>query len=46
MDDVIAARGAPADAGDESLKLRLDINLDVAVELRAKVHGDVTLSLL
>ena len=28
------------------LQLRLDLNLDVWVELKAKVHGDVTLSLL
>lgn len=32
--------------GDEALKLKLEINLDVWVELKAKVHGDVTLSLL
>ncbi|KAG7095485.1 hypothetical protein E1B28_006224 [Marasmius oreades] len=32
--------------GDKPLKLRLDLNLDVAVELKAKVHGDLTLSLL
>ncbi|TRM65193.1 hypothetical protein BD626DRAFT_487973 [Schizophyllum amplum] len=32
--------------GDDTLKLRLDLNLDVWVELKAKVHGDVTLSLL
>ncbi|KAL0959511.1 hypothetical protein HGRIS_011221 [Hohenbuehelia grisea] len=28
------------------LKLRLDLNLDAEIELKAKVHGDVTLSLL
>ncbi|KAJ3996064.1 hypothetical protein F5050DRAFT_179505 [Lentinula boryana] len=32
--------------GDKPLKLRLDLNLDVAVELKARVHGDLTLSLL
>ncbi|KAJ3727861.1 hypothetical protein C8R42DRAFT_349064 [Lentinula raphanica] len=32
--------------GDEPLKLRLDLNLDVAVEVKARVHGDLTLSLL
>ena len=31
---------------EDTLKLRLDLNLDVAVELKARVHGDVTLSLL
>ncbi len=31
---------------NESLKLRLDLNLDVEVTIKAKVHGDVTLSLL
>ncbi|THU98056.1 hypothetical protein K435DRAFT_856985 [Dendrothele bispora CBS 962.96] len=34
------------DMGDKPLKLRLDLNLDVAVELKARVHGDLTLSLL
>ncbi|KAJ3844573.1 hypothetical protein F5878DRAFT_720563 [Lentinula raphanica] len=33
-------------SGDKPLKLRLDLNLDVAVELKARVHGDLTLSLL
>jgi len=32
--------------GDKPLKLRLDLNLDVAVELKARVHGDLTISLL
>ncbi|KAJ7230770.1 hypothetical protein C8J57DRAFT_1251658 [Mycena rebaudengoi] len=30
----------------EALKLRLDLNLDVDVQIKARVHGDVTLSLL
>ena len=30
----------------DTLKLRLDLNLDVEVSIKAKVHGDVTLSLL
>jgi len=42
--DVESTRGGGGK--DDTLKLRLDLNLDVAVELRAKVHGDVTLSLL
>ncbi|KAH8834962.1 hypothetical protein DL96DRAFT_1572373 [Flagelloscypha sp. PMI_526] len=29
-----------------TLSLRLDLNLDVHVEIKAKIHGDVTLSLL
>ncbi|KAJ3871519.1 hypothetical protein F5051DRAFT_423267, partial [Lentinula edodes] len=32
--------------GDKPLKLRLDLNLDVAVEIKARVHGDLTISLL
>jgi hypothetical protein len=28
------------------LKLRLDVNLDVEVELKAKIRGDLTLALL
>jgi hypothetical protein len=30
----------------DGLKLKLDLNLDVEVELKARVHGDLTLSLL
>jgi len=30
----------------DTLKLRLDLNLDVDVQIKARVHGDVTLSLL
>ncbi|KAJ3915427.1 hypothetical protein F5877DRAFT_69902 [Lentinula edodes] len=33
-------------SGDKPLRLRLDLNLDVAVEIKARVHGDLTLSLL
>ena len=32
--------------GDKPLKLRLDLNLDADTRLTAKVHGDITLSLL
>jgi hypothetical protein len=38
-----AAGGGP---GKDTLKLRLDLNLDVDVQIKARVHGDVTLSLL
>jgi hypothetical protein len=31
---------------DDTLSLRLDLNLDVYVKLKAKVHGDLTLTLL
>ncbi|KAG7446952.1 uncharacterized protein BT62DRAFT_931528 [Guyanagaster necrorhizus] len=30
----------------EALKLRLDLNLEVEIQIQAKVHGDITLSLL
>ena len=30
----------------DGLKLRLDINLDIEIELKAHIHGDLTLSLL
>jgi hypothetical protein len=36
----------PRDEKKNPLKLRLDLNLDVEIELRAKIHGDVTLALL
>jgi hypothetical protein len=32
--------------GKEPLRLRLDVNLDLDIELRARIHGDVTLALL
>ena len=31
---------------EKIIGLRLDLNLDVVVSIKAKVHGDVTLSLL
>ncbi len=30
----------------EALKLRLDLNLEVEIDIKAKVNGDITLSLL
>ncbi|PBK70648.1 hypothetical protein ARMSODRAFT_955362 [Armillaria solidipes] len=30
----------------EALKLRLDLNLEVEITIKAKVNGDITLSLL
>ncbi|OQD80451.1 hypothetical protein PENANT_c035G04632 [Penicillium antarcticum] len=43
----LAERTGPIakDAGS-ALSLRLDLNLDVEVELKAKIRGDLTLSLL
>lgn len=41
---VAAAPGASP--GKDTLKLRLDLNLDVDIQIKARVHGDVTLSLL
>ncbi|BCS29731.1 uncharacterized protein APUU_80034A [Aspergillus puulaauensis] len=31
---------------DTGLKLRLDLNLDIEVDLKASIHGDITLALL
>ncbi|KAL4777040.1 hypothetical protein BDW60DRAFT_203133 [Aspergillus nidulans var. acristatus] len=30
----------------DGLKLKLDVNLDIEVELKARIHGDLTLALL
>lgn len=30
----------------DGLKLRIELNLDVEIELKASIHGDVTLALL
>jgi hypothetical protein len=38
--------GVRGSGGKDALKLRLDLNLDVDVQIKARVHGDVTLSLL
>jgi len=42
--------GAGKDEGDKAmeqdgLKLRLDLNIDIEIELKARIHGDLTLSL-
>ena len=34
------------DGGKNPLKLRLDLNLEVEVTLKARIHGDLTLALL
>lgn len=31
---------------EDGLKLKLDVNLDIEIELKAAIHGDLTLSLL
>ncbi|KAI9498883.1 hypothetical protein BDB00DRAFT_866951 [Zychaea mexicana] len=43
--DIDKPRVPPSDY-DDALKLRLDLNLDAEITLKAKLHGDVTLSLL
>jgi hypothetical protein len=32
--------------GDTPIKLRLDLNLDIEITIKASIHGDLTLSLL
>jgi len=49
--DLPALSGGKSDKGSEeggkdTLKLRLDLNLEVDIRITARVHGDVTLSLL
>lgn len=36
----------PDKGGKQPLRLRLDLNLEVDIELRARIHGDLTLALL
>lgn len=46
---VASTAGALVGGGEEdnkALSIRLDLNLDVEIELKAKVRGDVTLTLL
>lgn len=31
---------------EEGLKLKLDVNLDIEIELKARIHGDLTIALL
>ncbi|THU86377.1 hypothetical protein K435DRAFT_868353 [Dendrothele bispora CBS 962.96] len=42
----VGRRGRRVKDDDKALKLRLDLNLDVEVQLKASVRGDLTLSLL
>ncbi|ESK88200.1 integral membrane [Moniliophthora roreri MCA 2997] len=47
FDEAIKGRLEQDDEGmEEVVKLRLEVNLDVVVTLRATVHGDLTVSLL
>ncbi|KAG1148887.1 hypothetical protein G6F36_014773 [Rhizopus arrhizus] len=39
-------QGGGNQQSDHPLSLRLDLNLDVEITLKARVHGDVTLALL
>ncbi|KAK1228839.1 hypothetical protein PQX77_008106 [Marasmius sp. AFHP31] len=46
FDDVINDRIEREGANDSIIKLMLELNIDVVVEIKAKVHGDLTISLL
>jgi hypothetical protein len=41
-----AGRGDSDLMDQDGLKLRLELNLDIEVELKASIHGDLTLALL
>jgi hypothetical protein len=47
-DQYIPGRGAsdPGKGSQGNLRLRLDLNLDVEITLKAKIRGDLTLALL
>jgi len=38
--------GGEGASGKDTLRLRLDLNIDVYLKLEARVHGDLTLALL
>lgn len=38
--------GGGGGGGKDTLSLRLDLNLEVEITIKAKIHGDLTLSLL
>jgi len=41
------AKGGGSDMMDQDgLKLRIELNLDIEIELKASIHGDLTLALL
>ncbi|KAK0496868.1 hypothetical protein EDD18DRAFT_1164371 [Armillaria luteobubalina] len=42
----VGGGGGRSGGQKDTLKLRLDLNLDVDISIKARVHGDVTLSLL
>ncbi|KAF5713726.1 hypothetical protein FMUND_7795 [Fusarium mundagurra] len=39
-------QGGGGDSGKDTLRLRLDLNLDIEIQLKARIHGDLELSLL
>jgi hypothetical protein len=39
-------QGSGGDKKSDTLRLRLDLNLDIEITLKAKIHGDLTLALL
>lgn len=42
-----AEKGGESDLMDQDgLKLRIELNLDIEIELKARIHGDLTLALL
>ena len=43
--DLTEAPESPKKSNDQ-LRLRLDLNLDIEVQLKARIEGDITLSLL
>ncbi|CAK7204009.1 hypothetical protein SEUCBS139899_006760 [Sporothrix eucalyptigena] len=38
--------GGDSKKGSDTLRLRLDLNLDIEITLKAKIHGDLELALL
>jgi len=39
-------QGGGGDKKSDTLRLRLELNLDIEITLKARIHGDLTLSLL
>lgn len=38
--------GKPDMMDQDGLKLRIELNIDIEIELKASIHGDLTLALL
>lgn len=44
--DAVAGKGDAVDGGKETLRLKIELNLDVELQLKATIKGDIVIGLL